>query len=402
MLVAHQLSVAPPDSRILHGKRAVGPLGSTRAWRWTVCLAVTVVSASATVAHQHIAADATSEAPTLTATYLGVTRPRQVTTLTFPMPLVIQKVLVDIGDHVQAGQPLLTIDDEDARRVVGQLRVDVQRAERQVTELELTIQILSRSINALIAPAADTSQRLAMAQRSADGVPGRQAADTPEPFQAAYEQAVTRERRVAALKDPGVLGRQELEEAQIAVRGAADALAAARRAADAATALSSAQALHAQTQADQRIADQQRQRQKRSGEISQARQYRTEARAALDLALTRLGDLTVRAAGEALVAEIAVKAGEPVRAGAPLVRLAVVDPMLVDVDVPPAIVNGLGRGDAAFVRVGAASKEYAGRIKTIAPLPSRGGGHALEIEFDNPSAALLAGQTAHVRLAQRH
>ena len=381
---------------------AGGPLGSARAWRWTVCLAITVVSASATIAHQHIAANTMSGAPVLTATYLGVTRPRQVTTLTFPMPLVIQQVLVDIGDHVQAGQPLVTIDDEDARHVVGQLRSNVQRAERQVTELELTIQTLDRSINALVAPAADTSQRLALAQRAADGVPGRQATNTPERLQAAYEQAVARERRVAALKDPGVLGRQELEEAQIAVRGAADALAAARRAAEAATALSSAQALHAQTQADLRIAEQQRQRQERLGELSQARQHRTEARAALDLALARLGDLTVRAPGEALVAEIAVKAGEPVRAGAPLVRLAVVDPMLVDVDVPPAIVNGLGRGDAAVVRVGAASKEYAGRIRTIAPLPGRGGGHAVEIEFENRSAALLAGQTAQVRFAQRH
>ena len=392
--------MALPDPRITSGKQTYVPLGASTTWRWAVCLAVAVVAASATIAHQRIAADVADDKASA-ASYPGMTRPRNVATLALPMPLVIQKVLVDIGDHVQPGQVLLTIDDEDARRTIGQLRFEVERAQNQVTQLQRTIQLLDRSINALLVPAAEANARLAMAQRAADSVPNRQAKDSPERAQAAYDQAVQRERRVAALAGTGVLARQELEDAQIAVRVAADDLVVAKRAAEASAALSSAQALQAQTQADLTIADQQRQRQERAGELNQARLHQTETQAALDLAIQRLGDLTVRANGDALVAEIAVKAGDRLLAGAPLVKLATVNPMIVDVDVPPAIVNRLARGGAAMIRVGASSKEYAGRIKTIAPLPSDGGAHTVEIEFDNPTAALLAGQTAHVRFVPR-
>jgi multidrug resistance efflux pump len=394
--------VALADPRIASGKKTYVPLGASGTWRWAVCLAVAVVAGSATIAHQRIAADASgADAPVFASSYPGMTRPRDVTTMALPMPLVVQKVLVEIGDRVQAGQPLIAIDDEDARRVVGQLRFEVERARSQVAQLERTVQLLDRSINALLLPAAEANARLAMAQRAAESVPNRQAKDSPERAQAAYDQAVARERRVAALADHGVMARQELEDAQIAVRVAADDLAVARRAAEAAAALSSAQALQAQTQADLTIAEQQRQRQERAGELAQARLHQTETETALDLAVKRLGDLTVRATGDALVSEVAVRSGDRPLAGATLVKLATVNPMIVDVDVPPAIVNGLARGDIAVVRVGASTREYNGRIKTIAPLPSDGGAHTLEIEFDNPTAALLAGQTAHVRLAPR-
>lgn len=119
------------------------------------------------------------------------------------MPLVVQKVLVDVGDHVTPGQALITIDDEDARRVVGQLKFEVDRARSQVVQLERTVQLLDRSINALLLPAAEANARLAMAQRAAESVPNRQAKDSPERAQAAYDargySAVTAECRAGCL-----------------------------------------------------------------------------------------------------------------------------------------------------------------------------------------------------------
>ena len=99
------------------------------------------------------------------------------------------------------------------------------------------------------------------------------------------------------------------------------------------------------------------------------------------------------------VAEVGVRAGDRVLAGAPLIKLATVDPMVVDVDVPPSIVNTLHRGDAAVIRVLGSTDEHHGRILTIAPLPGAAGAHTLEVEFGNPSRTLLAGQTARVRFA---
>jgi multidrug resistance efflux pump len=391
--------VAPADPRITSGKKTFVPLGATDTWRWAVCVVVAVIAASATVARQHIAADNTIDEPRSSDRYPGITRPRDVATLALPTALVVQKVLVEVGDRVTSGQPLLALDDEEARRVIAQLRFETQRAKSQVDQLARTVELLDRSLNALLVPAAEATARLAVAQRHAESVPNRQAKDSPERAQAAYDQAVAHERRVTALAAGGVMARQEVEDAQIAVRVAADDLAVARRAAEASAALASAQVLAAQAQADLTIADQQRQRQERAGELAQARLRQTETERALELAIERLGDLTVRATGDALVAEILVKPGDRLLAGVPLVKLATVNPMIVDVDVPPSIVNGLKRGDAAIVRVGGSARDYAGRVRTIAPLPGDAGAHTLEVEFDNPTAALLAGQTARVRLS---
>src|SRR2546426_2175328 len=400
--VAHPYRVAVADPRLLTGKRTFVPLGATSTWRLVICVLVAAIAASATVARQHITADSSSEEPRFADSYPGLTRPRDVDTIALPTPIVVQRVMVEVGDRVQAGQPLLVLDDDDARRVVGQHAFDVQKARTQTAQLERTVELLDRSINALAIPAAAATAKLAVAQRNAEQVPNRQAKNSPERAQAAYDQAVARERRLVALANGGVVARQELEDAQIAVRVAADDLAVARRAADASAALAAAQALQAQTQADLQIADQQRQRQDRIGELTQARLRQTEAERELALALKRLSDLAVRASGDALVAEVPVKPGDRLLAGAALVKLATVNPMIVDVDVPPSIVNGLVRGDAASARVGRSTKEYAGRIKTIAPLPGDAGAHTIEVEFDNPSAALLAGQTGRVRFTSRH
>ena len=385
------------DSRVVTGQRTFVPLGATSTWRSVICILVAAIAASATAARQHIAADNSREEPQSADTYPGLTRPRDVDTIALPAPIVVQRVMVEVGDHVQPGQPLLMLDDEEARRVVSLLAFEVEKSKTQTAQLERTVALLARSINALAIPAAEASAKLAVAQRNAEQVPNRQAKDSPERAQAAYDQAVARERRLTALANGGVVARQELEDAHIAVRVAADDLAVARRAADAASALAAAQALQAQTQADLQIAEQQRQRQDRIGELTQARLRQAQAEHELTVALKRLGDLAVRAPGDALVAEVPVRPGDRVLAGHALVKLATVNPMIVDVDVPPSMVNGLTRGEAASVRVGAPAREYAGRIKTIAPLPGDAGAHTIEVEFDNPSAALLAGQTARVR-----
>jgi multidrug efflux system membrane fusion protein len=157
------------------------------------------------------------------------------------------------------------------------------------------------------------------------------------------------------------------------------------------------QTLQARAQADLAVADQRRQRAERNGELEQARLRERQALSALHAASTRLSDLTVRAPGDSVVADVAVKSGDRVLAGMPLLKLATINPMVVDVDVPPSVVNVLRRGDAALVRLPGSNADRPGHVLTIAPLPGEAGAHALEVEFENPSAALFAGQSARVR-----
>ena len=352
------------------------------------------------MAHQQIAGDDLPAGRTpLSDTYPGLIRPRDVSTIALPTAVVVRKVLVAVGDHVRPDQILLSLDDDEARKLVGQLTFDVQRAKEQTAQIEQSVALLDRSINVLTLGVAQANAELAIAQRNAERIPNRQLKDSPERAQVAYDQAVARERRIADLAENGVVARQELEDARFAVRAAADDLEVARKSAQAADKVATLQALQARTQADLAVAEQRRQRAERTGDLAQARLRQAQADAALAAATARLNDLTVRAPGDSLVAEVGVRAGDRVLAGAPLIKLATVDPMVVDVDVPPSIVNTLHRGDAAVIRVLGSTDEHRGRILTIAPLPGAAGAHTLEVEFGNPSRTLLAGQTARVRFA---
>jgi multidrug efflux system membrane fusion protein len=147
---------------------------------------------------------------------------------------------------------------------------------------------------------------------------------------------------------------------------------------------------------DVAVADQRRLRAERNGELEQARLRERQALSALQAASLRLSDLTIRAPADSVVAEIGVKPGDRMLAGVPLLKLATINPMVVDVDVPPTVVNVVHRGDTALIRLPGSNADRTGRVLTIAPLPGEGGAHALEVEFENPSAALFAGQSARV------
>src|SRR5207247_1873167 len=101
-------------------------------------------------------------------------------------------------------------------------------------------------------------------------------------------------------------------------------------------------------------------------------------------------DLTLRSPGEGVVTELAVKPKDHVAAGASLIRVATMNPMAVDLDVPPAIASAMRPGELVVVRLADSGREYPGAIRTIAPLPGKTGGHAVEVVFDNPKEELLS------------
>jgi multidrug resistance efflux pump len=377
--------------------RTIAALNPTNRWNAAAWVVAVVVAGTAAVSHERIATDESPAAPVLSDSYPGLVRPRDVTTVALPAPVTVRDVRVAVGDRVSARQTLLVLDDEEARRTVTQLTFDAERAKEQRTQLESVVALLDRSIGALMTSLADANAQLAVAQRTAESVPNRQLKDSPARAQVAYDQALAREARLTELTKRGAVSRQDLEDARFATRVAADDLENAKRAAEASARLQSLQTVQARAQADVAVADQRRQRAERNGELEQARLRERQTLAALQAASDRLTDLTVRAPGDSIVADVGIKAGDRVLAGIALMKLAILDPMVVDVDVPPSVVNVLHRGDAALVRLPGSSADRSGRVVTIAPLPGEAGAHAVEVEFQNPSAALFAGQPARVR-----
>jgi len=361
-----------------------------------------LVVATAALARQQIVAESTPSAMPSSNGYPGLIRPRDVTTLAIPTPVVVKRITVTVGDHVRAGDVVVELDDEEARRQLQQLTFDAERARGETALLTERRQTIDNVIQKLNRALAESNARLSVAQRTAEAIPARQWKDSVARAQAEYDQAILKQRRLQQLAASGVVARQEIEDAEFAARVAQDDLEIARRNADAVAKVETVQAEQARAQADLAVAEQQRRLSYATGDLAQARVCQAQAEALLAAATARLRELTVRAPGDAMVAEVAVRAGDRVLAGTPLVRLATLDPMIVDVDVPPAIVNELKRGDDAIVRVTGSAADITGSLRTIAPLPGDGGAHTVEVEFPNPSQALMSGQMATVRFARRN
>jgi membrane fusion protein (multidrug efflux system) len=384
-------------------RRTFLPLGASNWWRRAAWILALAVAGTAIAARERIAFDEDARTAGMVGdNYPGLVRARDVTAVALPTPLTIKTVMVQIGDRVAAGQVLLQLDDAEARLAVAQLQFERDRARASANHLEESLASIDRSLTGLTAAVAEANAQLAIAQRESEAVPVRQWKDSPERAQAAYEQAAARARRLAALARDGLVAPQDVEDAQAGLRVASDDVANAQRAAQAAQKVGALQAQQSRAQTKLAIAEQRRQRIDRQGELIQARLRLEQTDAALAQASARLADSTVRATHDAVVADVSVRPGDRVLAGATLLKLATLDPMVVDVDVPPAIVNRLKRGTPATIRVAAASGSITGRIRTIAPLPGDGGAHALEVEFANPAGTLLAGRSATVRFSEEN
>lgn len=107
----------------------------------------------------------------------------------------------------------------------------------------------------------------------------------------------------------------------------------------------------------------------------------------------------VKASSDGIAIELPVNVGEQVFTGNPLIGLAQLSHLNVEVAVNARLVNALYPGQPAAIKVGTgeAARSLKGRIVTINPLPNQELNHTVEVQFDNPTQALLVGQLATVQ-----
>jgi multidrug resistance efflux pump len=186
------------------------------------------------------------------------------------------------------------------------------------------------------------------------------------------------------------------------VRLAADDLANARLAAEAVKRVRDAQGDHARASRALHLAEQRTKLAEQQAGLEQARFALAAATLRQEASRAAVADPFVRATKEGVVLDLPVHAGDRLAAGALVARLASLDPLIVDVDVPPITVNQLKVGDAALVEIPAvAAAALDARIRSIAPLPGDDGSYNVRLTLPNPGKARLAGLAAHVRLAVR-
>ena len=331
------------------------------------------------------------------AEFTGSIKPSQRSTLTSISGGTVQRLLVAVGENVTMGQPLIEMDDPAARAALDSARLDYQYATTETAHWQRSIADLDRSIQEVSTVFAQSLGDVAIAQRQADQVPGRQSRDSPERAQAAFDQESNRLQRMRKLHSQLILSNEQLEEQIIAVRIAQNDLENANQWRAASAELQRAQ----QDQARQQVARSRAEFQQLRADyvarldLAKARAYQAEQR--VDAAERTISESIVRAATGGVVVNIAVDIGNRPSVGTPLVTIAKLTDLLVEVPVSPRLINILQVGQAATVMLPTMPpQQVEGRIGSINPIPAGNMTHAVEIQFANASGHLLTGQRAQV------
>ncbi len=204
------------------------------------------------------------------AAFAGEIRPAGETVLTASAAVLITRTLTSMGDRVSEGQPLVETDDSQARAALAADELTMSAASQRVANLRDSSTSLDHSIGLLSSSLGDANRRLAVAQRRLEQVPVRQWKDSPERAGATYEQAVVHHRRIEELWQKGMISKQELDDASIALRIARNDLDTAGQAADASTRLASTQEEQARLQAQLTLLERRREQAAKAVDLQNA------------------------------------------------------------------------------------------------------------------------------------
>jgi multidrug resistance efflux pump len=333
------------------------------------------------------------------AALVGLVSATEIDTVAAPSAVTIAVVLATVGDELAANQCIARRDVTDEGRSAEALAVALETAQQDVAFREQAIDTLQRSLHTLATKSADLSDQLAMAELQVQQVPLRQARDSPDRAKAAYEQAQVRARRAEDLSKAGLVAQQEVDDARLAVRLAADDLANAKQASDAAARLQGLEMAQGRARRELTIIEQRQKVAEQQAALAQGRLQLKGIELRYADAQATLADPCIRSPRGGAVIELAVTPGEHLAAGTLIAKIGRLDQMAVHVDVAPDVVNSLHVDDQAQIDVTAAGVTAKARIRSIAPLPNDAGRYPVVLVFPNPSHARLAGQAAQTWLA---
>jgi membrane fusion protein, heavy metal efflux system len=307
------------------------------------------------------------------ASFEGTIRPASEIRITAESLGTVSKIYVKVGDTVQKGQPLLRMDDREARLALEHAALSRNAAENSLKKFR--------------APLADMNARVTLSQRQEQQVPTRQWRDSPERAQATYDEAAANHTRAKELFQAGLISKQEMDLRDTELRIAQDDLANAKTLASASERARKDQTEQAELQAKASRQDLEEQLRELELRYQEAQQ--------------RVDATEVRATETGVVAEVPVRLGDRVPEGSLLARLAQLNQMVAEVPVAANMISQLQVGQLATIQLPSSpSQQVEGTIRMISPLPSANMTHLIEVEFKNPTRLLLAGQPTEVRFVR--
>ena len=368
-----------------------------RRWSGLGLIAVALLSTFGLSAANRVADPQESLAQLEGTEFTGTIVPSQRVAVNAVISGTVRRVLVSVGDNVAAGQPLIEVDDQSVRAELDAALADHQHATDEAAHWRQRITALDQSVEEINTTFAKSIGAVAVAQRYAEQVPGRQLRDSPERAQAAFDQAASKLERLQRLHSQGLVSDETLEDQTIAVRIAKNDLDNANKWVAAAADLQRAQQEQARQQIARSRADFQQQRSDNQGRLEQADARAGQALQRVEAARRVLEEAVVKATTDGVVIEVAVEVGDRPAAGIPLVSIARLDQLVVEVPVASTLVNVLRPGQDATVILPTLPKQVvSGRVGSINPIPAANMTHRVEVEFANSSGLLLSGQPAQV------
>jgi DNA-binding NarL/FixJ family response regulator/multidrug resistance efflux pump len=355
--------------------------------------------------------------------FLGKIEPAKTFKMAAVTPGIVEAVYVKVGQPIKAGQPLFSVKNLEAENAIAQKRQQQQLAlqqeqialqqqqssQQQIFALKQQIAYLAQSSSPLATELAEAEMQVSVVQSQSDRLPLPQRQDSVERTQAIYHRALSKVNRFQQLYNEGGIAKDQLEQAQADLEVAQADLKVAKEAARVTQNLELARNQKSRLQLQLAVQEQQdklkqiqKQLQAASLEYKQATDRLTTLKAQTAQLLAQplpAASTIVKATNNGIAIELPVNVGEQVFTGNPLIALAQLDHLNVEVAVNARLINALSPGQPAAIKIGTkeGARSLKGRIVSINPLPDQELNHTVEVQFDNPTQALLVGQLATIQ-----
>lgn len=302
------------------------------------------------------------------------------------------------------------------------LEQEKMTVEQKIAELEAKIARFQEQTLLLNQELAAAEERALLAERRSQQVPLRQRQDSVARSQAIYDRALSQYNRLNALYKEGAISQDSLEQAFTDLQVAKADLEVAGQAIAATAASDQAQRAKFQLEQEKLLSEQEQKLREMNAELAATRLQSaqlTEKQAMIQEQLANLPEIlpltweipeidfpeidimeTVKATTSGVVTELPVTIGDQLYNGNPLIKLANLQQLTVEIAVNARLVNAFHPGQPALIKVGMepGAKEFQGKVFTINPLPSENLNHGITVKFENSQNSLLLGQVAIVQL----
>jgi len=334
--------------------------------------------------------------------YAGQVRAAEHIAVMSRVPGMVDQVMVDTGDFVNAGDILFTMDAIDLQNNINSLAAQLNTAEAAVAAAQTGVTLAGGSqIQTQILQAsggvAQTQTGVAQAETNVE-----QAALGLSQAESAYNLARTSYNDTRALFAAGVATRMQMDQAEMGLQNAQIAFEqATNNHGMAEVGLAQAQSAHQQALQSYQIisGDVPAENRRRAQDaLAQAIAQRDSLVVNLQAAQERMDDVAIRSPISGVVATRSVEPRQMLGQAAPPFTVVSADSVRVSVEVTEVIINSIQLGQNVSVIINAAGAEpFAGEVTVVSPAANEmTSTFTVEVTLDNRAGTIRPGMFAEV------